>query len=77
MGLFTKYSEKMTAARHRNIEEEAKHRITLSEYKGEVFIAFDGYPLILIDGKEQVPQIAERLGSIRESFIKYRTDERQ
>lgn len=73
MGLFEKYSEKTAASRQKRIEEEAKSRITLSEYKGELYITFDGFPLVLISDKEQVPQITEKLADIRASFIKYRT----
>lgn len=75
MNLIRKYTEKAAITKQKNIEEEAKNRITLSEYKGEVFIAFDGYPLVLIDNSEQVPQITEKLNGVRNSFIKYRTDE--
>ena len=44
--------ERSEALRERMLEEEAKHRLQVREYEGELFVCFDDQPLLWAGGPE-------------------------
>jgi len=76
MNILKNIKEKQTINRNNNIEQEAVSRITPSVYKGELYIAFDGFPLVIMDKGSTSEDLIQKLNTVRNSYINYRQHEK-
>lgn len=72
MDFIRHFKEQQAINRTKYVEEEAKSRIILSDYQGELYISFDHFPLIPIDKTWDSTKALEKLQTVRNSFISYR-----
>lgn len=67
------YGERMRADRSKakldRLETESKRRLQVMEYEGEVYLSYDGVPLLTED--EFGSDLVEALGNARENWKKY------
>ena len=61
--------ERSEALRERMLEEEAKHRLQVREYEGELFVCFDDQPLLWVQDLSH--DMALTLKHAREMYVCY------
>lgn len=74
MTLLNKWNHSIKERQQQSIEYEASSRITIKVFNGEMFIAFDGFPLVLVPKDTKACDCTEKLNEIRKSFINYKNN---
>ena len=69
MELIRTLREKAQTKRQHDIQQMSEEFITLSDFAGSIFIAFQGCPLVPIKEDWTSKQIVEELDKVRQNFI--------
>jgi len=69
MEFLNNYRQRQQLSKAKNLEREANDRYTITDFKGGLFFAFDGVPIIGIDPKMTAETIIQRLQSFRDKFV--------
>lgn len=72
MELFRTIREKSQTRKEEEIRVIATERISISDFDNQLYIAFDGAPLVLLDENLTCKQIVEELSRVRENYINSR-----
>ena len=64
--------EKHQTSRQMSIREQAHSCICLDDFEGQLYITYNGTPLIPIDNKLSQEEIMEKLSTVRSSYTSYR-----
>lgn len=75
MELIRTIRERRQAQRQSEIMMEAEEYIRLSDFDDDMFIAYNGIPLVPIDKGWTVPQILEKLSEVRQNYMNAKTKE--
>lgn len=69
MELIKTLREKSQTKRQHDIQRMSEEYITLSDFADNIFIAFQGYPLVPIKEEWTSKQIVEELTKVRQNFV--------
>ncbi len=72
MELFRTIREKSQTRKEEEIRVIATERISISDFDNQLYIAFDGAPLVLLDENLTRKQIVGELSRVRENYINSR-----
>ena len=72
MELFRTIREKSQTRKEEEIRVIATERISISDFDNQLYIAFDGAPLVLLDENLTCKQIVGELSRVRENYINSR-----
>ena len=72
MELFRTIREKSQTRKEEEIRVIATERISISDFDNQLYIAFDGAPLVLLDENLACKQIVGELSRVRENYINSR-----
>lgn len=72
MELFRTIREKSQTRKEEEIRVIATERISISDFDNQLYIAFDGAPLVLLDENFTCKQIVGELSRVRENYINSR-----
>lgn len=72
MELIRTIKKRHQIACERTINEEASNTIYLDDFDGDIYISYNGAPLIPIDEKWTQKEIMRKLEDTRNSYINYR-----
>lgn len=61
--------EKQQTAREETIQKEAERTIALTDFDGNLYISYNGVPLIQIDDKYTPKDIVQELTRLRTTYI--------
>jgi hypothetical protein len=75
MELIRTLKEKNNTKRLANIRKLAQEVISLSDFDNEIFIAYNGTPLIPVNKEWTTKEIIEELSVVRENFVNCRLKE--
>lgn len=64
--------ERHQTSRQMSIREQAHSCICLDDFEGQLYITYNGTPLIPIDNKLSQEEIMEKLSTVRSSYTSYR-----
>ena len=67
--------EKQQTARQESIQKQSESIITLSDFAGELFIAYGGVPFVPINNSWTSKEIVEELSLLRNNYIRARMKE--
>lgn len=65
--------QKYEARQHSDIRHQAEELITLSDFADELYVAYNGVPLVPIDPKWTSKDILEELTKLRSNYINSKT----
>ena len=69
MELFSNWKEKTQHKREEGINRMAREYITLSDFNGKLYVAFQDNPLVAIDENLAAFDILKKLQEIRDNYI--------
>lgn len=69
MELIRTIREKHQTARQENLQKDAEQIITLSDFDDNIYIAYNGTPLIAIDKDWTQKDILKQLSIVRQNYI--------
>ena len=72
MELFRTIREKSQTRKEEEIRVIATERISISDFDNQLYIAFDGAPLVLLNENLTCKQIVGELSRVRENYINSR-----
>lgn len=75
MTLIRTFKEKQQAQRQAAIRQQAVDTIRLSDFDNEIYISYNGTPLVEVDSSWTSHQIIEELAKLRGNFINSRMKE--
>ena len=75
MGIFRTLREKNQTQRHALIERQAEETIQLADFDNEIFIAYNGTPLVAVDENWTSKEIVDELSKLRQNFVNSRMKE--
>lgn len=67
--------EKQQVSQHKSIIEQAHNSVCLDDFDNEMYIAYNGVPLIPIESTWTPKEILKKLEDTRNSFIKYKQNQ--
>jgi hypothetical protein len=75
MGFFSTLRERHQSSRKRDIERMAEDVITLTDFKGTVYFAHQGIPLVPVKDEWSPKEIVNELARVRNDYICARMEE--
>lgn len=69
MDIIRTIREKITTKRQEEIYHYAEELITLSDFGNDLFIAYNGVPVVSIDKQWTSQEIINKLSELRQNFI--------
>jgi len=72
MELFRSLREKSQTKKEEDIRHMATDRISISDFDNNLYIAFDGAPLVLLDENLTCKELVGELSKVRENYISSR-----
>ena len=72
MKLIKSLRERSQTRREEEIRQRAAERISISDFDDNLYIAFDGAPLVLLDENLTCKEIVEELSKVRGNYINSR-----
>lgn len=75
MELIKTLRERSQTQRQANIQRLAEETICLSDFDGDIYIAYNGTPLVPINKDSTTKEIIEKLSRVRQNFINSRLKE--
>lgn len=72
MDFLNTLKEKHRASRKAELEKTAESVIALTDFAGQLYIGFEGIPLVLIEDNWTISKIMETLNNYRETYVKSR-----
>ena len=69
MELINNWKEKFRIKREKEIKRAAEECITLSDFNGKMYIAFQGNPLIAINGYSSASDVLSQLQEVRDNYV--------
>lgn len=76
MELIRTFREKQLTKRQADIETQSRQFITLSDFAGDLYIAYNDVPLVLIEKNQTAQDIIAKLAELRQNYINSRLDEK-
>lgn len=64
--------EKQLSSRQRSINEQAHMNISLDDFDGKIYIAYNGAPLIPVEEKWTQKEILAKLEETRKGYVDYK-----
>ena len=75
MILFSDFKAKRQENRKKEIESQARQRIGIKDFDGELFFAYDGTPLLPVEDSATPKAMLDTLSTLRENYVKSRLSE--
>ena len=75
MNLFSDFKAKRRENRKKEIESQARQRIGVKDFDGELFFAVDGTPLLPVEENATPKQMLATLVTLRDNFVKSKLTE--
>ena len=75
MELFQNFKNKRQENRKKEIESQARQRIGIKDFDGELFFAYDGTPLLPVEETATPKAMLDTLSTLRENYVKSRLSE--
>lgn len=75
MELIKTIREKQQTKRQTEIHQQAVDAITLSDFDNNLYIAYNGMPLIAVESASTTNEILQELAKIRQNYINVRMKE--
>ena len=72
MGFIRTFREKQQTSRQNTILAEAHDAISLADFDGTIYIAYNGTPLVPVESTWTQKEILAKLDETRNSFINYK-----
>lgn len=75
MQLLSNLRAKRQENRKKEIESQARQRIGIKDFDGELFFAYDGTPLLPVEENATPKEMLATPGTLRENFVKSKLTE--
>lgn len=75
MELIRTLRERQQTRRQESLQRQAEYTITLSDFAGDLYIAYQGTPFVPIDENWTSKQIAQELNKLRQNYINAKSQE--
>ena len=75
MQLLSNLRAKRQESRKKEIESQARQRIGIKDFDGELFFAYDGTPLLPVEDSATPKAMLDTLSTLRENYVKSRLSE--
>ena len=75
MNLFSDFKAKRQENRKKELESQARQRIGIKDFDGELFFAVDGTPLLPVAENATPKQMLATLVTLRDNFVKSKLTE--
>ena len=69
MELIRNLKEKHVSSKQNDYHHRAEELITLSDFGNQLYVAYSGIPLVLIDPQWATEEIVEQLRKIRQNYV--------
>ena len=69
MNLFSTLRNRIQTSREEGIRQQAESLITLCDFEGKIYIAFNGNPLVAVEEDIYPADILKKLCEIRENYV--------
>lgn len=69
MSFLTSIKEKYADSKKRDFIRKAEERICISDFDNNLYIAYDGMPLVMIDETWTSKEIVEKLNDARNNYV--------
>ena len=71
MSIISYFKEKFAVSKQKNAYEEACRRIVIRDFEGELYIAYDNFPVIAAEGWWSASILFENLEKLRNQYLRY------
>ena len=71
MGFLSKIKQKFALSKQQSAYDEACRRIAIRDFEGELYIAYDNFPVIAAESWWSSEIIIEQLSKLRNQYLRY------